>query len=117
MTSLFNSTNSPDPREIPMTGLYRINHGNTVFRGRPGTMFRTQDGPLLKAALLAGAVSRVDVELPDEQPTLLDELETSQGPDVQEQPESVVELPESGWDSEGLPETEVVDEKPKKKKG
>jgi hypothetical protein len=43
-----------------MLGRYRINHANSVFPGKPGVVFQSTEGPLLTAAVLSGAVSRVD---------------------------------------------------------
>lgn len=84
-------------------GLYRINNANSVFPGRRGDRFHAEDGPYMRAAIRAGAVSRLDSDVEADKHAV----------EQEQRRESPVEATES------VPEGEVVPEtvSPKAKKG
>lgn len=105
-------------------GLYRIDRANTIFRGRPGSLFRAADGPLLGAALRAGVVTRVDVPISVEDTEPGPELapqEGSQAPELHERHEINGEPLEVDSGIEPTTEAGSADAEPeppqKKKKG
>jgi hypothetical protein len=85
-------------------GLYRINHANSVFPGSVGRQFSALEGPMLTAAVLAGAVSRIDrPPLEDQRPAPGPVDGPEPVSELDKQPEEAAEATESVDGSEPNP--------------